>query len=64
MVASRAGAAIQRPETLLHHHPSQIFRAVHPGSFGAAYVIGIATDGLFGCRVPTVPHAAGRDSRP
>jgi len=37
---------------------------VHPGSFGAAYVIGIATDGLFGCRVPTVPHAAGRDTRP
>jgi hypothetical protein len=39
--------------------PSSNFRAARPGTFAAAYVIGIPTDGLFGARVPTGSGCAG-----
>src|SRR5258705_5914016 len=61
MVASRAGA-IRRQLALgtpLHHTCHQIFGAAHPGSFAAVYVIGIPTDGLFDCRVPSGSARAG-----
>jgi len=62
MVASRAGAI--RPTANAQSAAYRIFPVARPGSLAAAYVIGIPTDGLSDCRVPTVLHAPGADTRP